>query len=82
MKYATAMKQVHDSISKYISFKFVQSILPNSTLCILSKTTFLLDSTYNILNEQLQLQLLLNKQVICKLQNFTNHYDFGIFCQV
>lgn len=62
------MKQVHESISKYISFKFVQSISPNSTLCILSKTTsFFLDSTYNILNEQLQIQLLLNKQVICKL---------------
>lgn len=78
MKHATAMKQVHDPISKYISFKLVQSSFPNSTLFILSKTTFFfLDSTYNILNEQLQLQLLLNKQVICKLQNFTNHYDFG-----
>lgn len=82
MKHATALKKVHDSFSKYISFTFVQSISPNSTLCILSKTTLLfLDSIYNILNEQLQLQLLLNKQVICKLQNFTIHYDFGIFCQ-
>lgn len=81
MKHSTAMKQVHDSISEYISFKCVWSISPNSTLCILSKTTFFLDSIYNILNEQLQLQLLLNKQVICKLQNFTIHYDFGIFCQ-